>query len=245
MQKKAVNLFRDLGLYLLLSTLTFAMLFTITQYAGFRHDVGFLLLKQDYLDNTVWRFAFYTHVFSAIICLCAGFTQFSGHVLKQHRQLHRVTGKVYAYNIMVINFPAAMIMAFYANGFLPTKIAFIILDSLWFLFTLKAVMAVKKGDIKTHRQYMIRSYALTCSAVTLRLWKIVFTNLTALDPVTIYMIDAWMGFVPNLLMAEWIIRKKPAFSSLMSPAQWGIGKNNKESNARKNDKRDNKYEYSK
>jgi hypothetical protein len=31
---------------------------------------------------------------------------------------------------------------------------------------------------------------------------------THIDPVHLYMIDAWMGFVPNLLVAEWWIRSR-------------------------------------
>lgn len=99
-------------------------------------------------------------------------------------------------------------MAVYANGLLPSKIAFIILDSLWFLFTLKAIIAIKKKDVATHKKFMIRSYALTFSAITLRVWKIILLNSFNIEPLTLYMIDAWMGFVPNLLLAEWLINKK-------------------------------------
>ena len=52
---------------------------------------------------------------------------------------------------------------------------------------------------------MMRSYALTLSALTLRTWKIILTNTTSLPPETIYMIDAWLGFMPNWLFAEWLI----------------------------------------
>jgi len=99
-------------------------------------------------------------------------------------------------------------MAYYANGGLPSKIAFTLLDTLWFWFTLKAFLLARKGNIKAHREFMIRSFALTFSAITLRTWKIILTNTTDLSPDTIYMIDGWLGFVPNLLLAEWIIRRK-------------------------------------
>jgi hypothetical protein len=46
------------------------------------------------------------------------------------------------------------------------------------------------------------------SAVTLRTWKIIFLSMVYIDPLHLYMIDAWMGFVPNLLFAEWLIRRK-------------------------------------
>jgi uncharacterized membrane protein len=201
------NISKSIFIYCLLCAAVFGMLLTIAQYGSFKTDVGFLKFKQEYLHIQIWRFAFYTHVFSSVFCLCAGFTQFSNHILKRHKKLHRFVGKMYAYNIMFINFPAGMIMAFYANGELPSKIAFIMLDSLWLLFTCKAVIAIKAKDIKAHKRFMIRSYALTCSAITLRMWKLILSHTFNIDPQILYMIDAWMGFVPNLLFAEWLIHK--------------------------------------
>jgi hypothetical protein len=97
-------------------------------------------------------------------------------------------------------------MAYYANGHLPSKIAFFILDILWFYFTLIALRKAKSKEFKEHKYYMIRSYALTFSAITLRIWKIILAPII-LNQEHLYMVDAWMGFVPNLLLAEIIIYK--------------------------------------
>lgn len=192
--------------YFILCVATFLMLRTITSYATFRTDTGFLAFKQEYIHITLWKTAFYIHVFSAVFALMAGFTQFSNEFLQNNRKAHRLIGRLYAWNILVINFPAGLIMAFYANGHLPSRIAFFILDILWFVFTATAVIAVRKGDIGRHRRFMIRSYALTFSAITLRTWKFILSRSFHIDPLHLYMIDAWMGFVPNLLLAEWLIR---------------------------------------
>ena len=170
-------------------------------------DIGFLQFKQTYIHILVWKIAFYTHVFTIIFALLAGFTQFSSFLLQKHKRLHRVMGKIYVYDILFVNFPAAMVMSVYANGLWPTKTAFVILDCLWFYFTLKAVTAIKKRDILAHKRFMVRSYALTLSAITLRTWKIIILSIVYVDPLHLYMIDAWMGFVPNLLMAEWLISR--------------------------------------
>jgi len=184
------------------------MLTMIIDYSSLRTDIHFLRLKQDYIHISWWRIAFYVHVFSSVLALAAGFTQFSNNILKKHKRLHRTIGKIYVINVLLVNFPAGMILAVYANGLLPTKIAFVILDSLWFYFTLRAYIAIRKGKIREHKEFMIRSYALTFSAITLRTWKIILSDVLHLDPLTSYMMDAWMGFVPNLLFAEWLIRRK-------------------------------------
>jgi len=191
--------------YLILSLATLLMLRLAVDYSSFQTDIHFLRYKQAYLPNTSWRVAFYVHVFSATIALAAGFTQFSGYIVKQYRAVHRWIGRTYVVVILVLNFPAAMIMAIYANGLWPSRIAFIILDCLWFYFTYRAYAAARKRDIITHKRFMIRSYALTFSAITLRTWKIVLLNTFHPDPLTVYMIQAWIGFVPNLLFAEWLL----------------------------------------
>ena len=192
--------------YAALSIGCFLMLRTIVGYSDFRDDVQFLLQKQDYIHIPVWKAAFYTHVFSAIVALLAGFTQFSSNFLKQNRALHRLLGKIYVADILLINFPAGLIMGVYANGGPVGKTAFLLLDILWFWFTYKAYACARNKDFTRHKQYMIRSYALTFSAIMLRTWKIILSNAFVIDYAQLYIIDAWMGFVPNLLVAEMIIR---------------------------------------
>ena len=179
----------------------------IIDYSSLRPDIHFLQFKQEYMHISWWVAAFYIHVFSSVLALAAGFTQFSNYILVNHRRIHRAMGKFYVGNILFINFPAGMVLAIYANGLFPGKLAFITLDLLWFYFTYRGYVAIRKRDIATHKEFMIRSFALTFSAITLRTWKIILTATTDLDPQLLYMLDAWMGFIPNLLLAEWIIRR--------------------------------------
>ena len=184
------------------------MLKGIVRYLPMQDNIGFLQFKQDYIHIWYWKAAFLYACFHYHIRPAGGFTQFSDHILKTHKNIHRLMGRIYAYDILFVNFPATMIMAIYANGLLPAKTAFVVLDCLWFWFTYKAVAEIRKKNIVAHKQFMIRSYALTLSAVMLRSWKIIILSFVYVDPLHLYMIDAWMGFVPNLLFAEWLIRRK-------------------------------------
>lgn len=187
---------------------SFLMLRMILGYASFDSKYEFLSQKQSYLHIKTWLYSFYIHVFFSLFTLIAGFTQFSSFILAHYKKLHKLLGKVYVIAVLFINVPSAFVMAIYASGLMPSKIAFIILDSLWFLFTYKAYQTAINKDFKSHKEYMIRSYALTFSAITLRTWRIVLSALFVITPLHLYMIDAWMGFVPNLLMAEFIIRRR-------------------------------------
>jgi uncharacterized membrane protein len=211
--KQALAILRPFIAFVVLSLGTFFMLTMIIDYASLRTDIHFLQQKQEYLTNPGWKTAFYIHVFSSILALAAGFTQFSNYILTKHKRLHRAIGKMYVANILFINAPAGMILAIYANGLLPGKMAFIILDCLWFYFTWRAYTAIRKKKIEEHKEFMIRSFALTFSAITLRTWKIILSTAFTWDPTMLYIAEAWMGFVPNLLFAEWLIRRNRRRSS--------------------------------
>lgn len=208
MVKSLIFILQTFLIYAALSIACFLMLRTVAGYTSFRDDVQFLLLKQAYIHNPLWKAAFYIHVFSAILALFAGFTQFSSQLLRENKPLHRFMGKIYVWNILVVNVPAGMVLAIYANGELAGKTAFVLLDVLWFFFTYKAFSCALKRDFVHHKQFMIRSFALTFSAITLRTWKLILSHAIVIDMAQLYVIDAWLGFVPNLLVAEWIIRRR-------------------------------------
>jgi len=82
------------------------------------------------------------------------------------------------------------------------------LAALWIFFTAMALIRARQKDFNSHRNYMIRSYALTISALTLRAWKFAITNNFELPPMDVYRAVAWLGWVPNLIFAEWLIRRR-------------------------------------
>jgi hypothetical protein len=52
---------------------------------------------------------------------------------------------------------------------------------------------------------MYRSYALTLSAISLRVFKLVIVALFHPNPMDVYVLVAWLGWVVNLGIAEFLI----------------------------------------
>lgn len=210
LQKSVLSLVALAAMTLIL----FIMAVTVAQYAGLDTGTGFLQYKQEYIGSRLWLDAFYIHVFTCFLCLLAGITQFMPWILQSHRGLHRNIGKFYIANILFVNVPAGMILALQANGGFSSRLAFTLLDLLWAGTTLMAWISIRKGDIERHRAYMIRSFALTLSAISFRLWKQVWLHTTTMELEMIYKIDAWLGFIPNILVAEILIRYRKKRSAL-------------------------------
>ena len=197
--------FVNAAVLLTLAFFIFQMARITIAYLPYNTDVGFLRIKQDYINIDFWRTAFFVHVYMSIWVLLAGFTQFSENIRTFRPNLHRSFGYIYAVDVLFITGPAGLIMGFYANGGLPSKIAFVTLAIGWITFTTIAVLKAKSGDFVSHRNFMIRSYALTLSAVTLRAWKWGINNSFELPPMDVYRAVAWLGWVPNILFAEFLI----------------------------------------
>jgi uncharacterized membrane protein len=180
------------------------MLRITLEYIPVQTDVAFLQIKQDYIDNNVWFTSFYIHVYTSMFALMAGFTQFSSSILKNNKALHRKLGYTYIIVVLFISGPASLVMSWYANGGLSSRVSFILLGIFWIYFTAQAWQRAKNRDFKSHRAYMIRSYALTLSAITLRAFKWLLASGFHFPPMEIYRTVAW-AWVLNLLVAEYFI----------------------------------------
>ncbi|SFX36782.1 Predicted membrane protein [Cytophaga hutchinsonii ATCC 33406] len=117
-------------------------------------------------------------------------------------------GKAYVLLILCVSAPSGFVMSLYANGGLWTKISFSLISVLWFMFTLQAYRKIKNRNIQAHTDFMIRSYALTLSAITLRTYVVILPHFFILHSREMYTLISWLSWVPNLLLAELLIRKR-------------------------------------
>ncbi|MCC7030180.1 MAG: DUF2306 domain-containing protein [Chitinophagaceae bacterium] len=177
------------------------------QYIPYNTDVAFLGIKQQEIGLLHYRIAFFTHVYTALFVLPAGFIQFSPFLLKHFKKLHRLSGWIYTGFVLILVAPSGFVMGLYANGGPTSQISFCLLALLWFYSTLMAIVSIRKKDITGHRKWMIRSFALTLSAISLRAWKYILVYLFHPAPMDNYRMVAWLSWVVNLLIAEIIIFK--------------------------------------
>ncbi|MFD2940507.1 DUF2306 domain-containing protein [Flavobacterium notoginsengisoli] len=176
------------------------------KYIPFKNDAAFLQIKQTEVTEIPFYIVFfYIHVYSAIFVLLSGFTQFNSYLLKKWPLVHRNIGKLYVFTVLFLSAPSGLFIGVFANGGLYSQISFVSLSVLWFYFTLKGLLTIKNKNIKLHKTFMLRSFALTFSAITLRLWKVILVFIFHPSPMDLYQIIAWIGWIPNLLILEYYL----------------------------------------
>lgn len=193
----------------LLAWLTLLMVQISLSYWPWTGDTGFLILKQDELEIPLWRWAFILHVATSSAVLLAGFTQFWPWLRHKQPRWHRRFGYLYVVGVLVLAAPSGLVLAIYAAGGWPTQLCFVILGILWMVSTILALRFAIQRQWRPHQAWMIRSYALTLAALSLRTWKLGLYELAPywdwLTPRHIYQLEAWLGWVVNLLIAELLI----------------------------------------
>jgi len=148
------------------------------------------------------------HVLGSGLALGIGGFQFLERLRSRHLVLHRWLGRTYL-TAVLFGGVGGLVMAGQADGGLAGRAGFFLLGVVWLVSGWQAYAAVRRGDPAAHRVWMIRNFALTFAAVTLRAYLGLFTGAMGMPFAECYPLVAWLCWVPNLLIAEWLIVAHP------------------------------------
>ena len=77
----------------------------------------------------------------------------------------------------------------------------------WFITTLYGLTTILKKNVVAHQVWMIRSYAMAMTAVTFRIYHIIF-YLLEWNHLENYELSLWISVIGNMLIAEYLIFRK-------------------------------------
>jgi hypothetical protein len=151
------------------------------------------------------------HIGGAMLALGLGPFQFVSRIRTRWPRVHRVMGRLYLLGCLAGGI-GGLLLAPTAHGGMVASLGFAGLAICWLVTGAVALRMILLGRVPDHRRWMIRSFALTFAAVTLRLMLGVYGGLAGADIVHIgftsaYVVVAWLCWVPNLLVALWFTRR--------------------------------------
>ena len=182
-------------------------------------------------ESTLRYVGLFVHAFSGGVALILGPFQFLSGLRQRRPTLHRWMGRIYLSGILLGGLSAFIIAPGMISG-LVGEFGLILLALLWLWTGFMAYTNIRAGNVTVHREWMIRNYALTFAAATLRLWlgTLIATQLPSLMTtydgnfdalfVEVYRVVMWISWVPNLIVAEMIIqyRRTPVRESKLAQA---------------------------
>jgi uncharacterized membrane protein len=179
----------------------------------------------NYVDRSlVVRSAFYLHIgFGGLALLLSPF-QFATRLRTRAPHVHRAVGRVVLGSIAIAG-TAGLVLAPHSLAGTVGTLGFGLLAVLWLTFATVAFRAIRRRDVAAHRRWVVRTFALTYAAVTLRLWLGVLigvqSGLAGVSPDVAfhraYLLVPFLSWVPNLLVAEWYLATRERRTARASP----------------------------
>jgi uncharacterized membrane protein len=180
------------------------ILLIVSPYLTLDPEVFFPEQRAAYLAHLSILF---THVAGAMVALAIGPFMFLARLRARWPAVHRWLGRVYLLGVLAGGL-AGLALAPYAYTGATTSAGFVILGLLWLWTGLMAFVRIREGDVQAHRRWMLRNFALTLAGVSLRMQTLPLAIAFGFD--LGYMIVAWSCWVPNILVAEWLLRGRAA-----------------------------------
>ncbi|KRF08648.1 hypothetical protein ASH00_02805 [Arthrobacter sp. Soil782] len=163
----------------------------------------------------------YLHIAPGVVYLLGAPLQLSRRFRTRHYDVHRRLGRVLLVCALVSGLFALLFGVPYAWGGASEAIATVVFGC-WFLACLVlAFRAIRRDDVRQHRRWMIRAFAVAVGIGTIRIWAAIFesveqavsggTTSEALDP-TMFGIAFWLAFTMHVAVGEWWLRRTPALT---------------------------------
>ncbi len=146
------------------------------------------------------------HLFGGFVAMVLGALQVNSRLRNRFISAHRWLGRLYVLAVIVGGI-AGFILALSSYGGLVANFGFGLMAVCWVGATLIAYWQIRNGNVLAHRDWMLRSYALTLAGVTLRIYLGLSTVIGA-NFEDVYPVLSWICWVPNLLIVEWFVLRR-------------------------------------
>ena len=150
------------------------------------------------------------HIVAGILFNLLGPLQFAPAIWQRWPRWHRLSGRLLIGAGVVVGLSGLWMNQFYPayGGFL--KYSGVGLSSIGIIVSLGiALRAILARDVPRHRAWMMRAFALGLGPATQRLFILPIYFTTGIpDDLTIGLV-VWGGFLVNLAVVEWVLRRDP------------------------------------
>lgn len=155
-------------------------------------------------DNAFANPFLIVHVTAGLAALILGPVQFVRRIRTFSPAMHRASGRVYV-TACAIGAPAGFMLALGTTSGPVAAVGFAIPAVLWPIFTFLGLRAAIGRKIE-HRDWMLRSYAITSNAITLRL-MLPIAGALEIPFSSAYPVIAWLSWITNLALFELYIHR--------------------------------------
>jgi uncharacterized membrane protein len=145
------------------------------------------------------------HILPGILLLCLAPLQFSTRIRTKYPSLHRWSGRVLLAAAVVLGLSGLFFGALVPYAGLSEAVPSAVFGLLFLLATVQAFRAIRRRDLRRHREWVIRLFALAMGVGTIRLCGVGLVAIGVTEVPKIVGLSFWIGWLLTLGGAEaWI-----------------------------------------
>jgi Predicted membrane protein (DUF2306) len=205
--QKSAKVFFQMIFWVPVAAFSLLLVYNTLPYFSFSKDFSFIQERSFLFQSNIYNASFYIHIFAGMLCITTALIQFSRYILKKTKAVHRWSGKIYVFVVLFLAAPTGLYMSFFAKGSFWERALFMFMAIFWFISTYYGLTSILKKNVLAHKIWMMRSYAMAMTAVTFRVYHIVF-YLVGWGHLENYEISLWISVIGNMLFAEYFIYRK-------------------------------------
>lgn len=205
--RKSAKVFSQMLFWIPIAGFSLLLIYNTLPYFSFSKDFDFILERSFLFENNFYNASFYIHIAAGALCIGTALIQFSRYILKKTKTIHRVSGKIYVFVVLFLAAPTGLYMSFFAKGSMWERSLFMFMAVWWFITTLSGLTTIHKRNVIAHKIWMMRSYSMAMTAVTFRVYHIIF-YLLDWGHLENYELSLWISVIGNMLFAEWVIYRQ-------------------------------------
>lgn len=202
--KKSIQYFFQLLFWIPVVLCSLLLVWNTIPYFSFSHNFSFIKERELLFQLPFYKTCFYTHIAAGSFCILSALFQFSTTIIKKRTAIHVWSGRIYVLVVLLIGAPTGMFMSFFAKGSIWEQILFMFMAIVWFYSTAKGLQTILQKNVLAHKHWMMRSYAMAMTAVTFRIYHLLFYYF-GWSHLENYEISLWISVVGNILFTEFFI----------------------------------------
>ncbi|WP_027342120.1 DUF2306 domain-containing protein [Hamadaea tsunoensis] len=153
------------------------------------------------------------HIFGAAVFALLGAFQFVPGLRRGGRGWHRVAGRVTVVAGLAVGLSGLWMTVFYPDApgdGLPVRVIRLFVSVGMLVSIVLAFLAIRRREVRTHRAWMMRGYALAMGAGTQVFTHVPYALLVGVPTHNVRAVLMAAGWVINIAFVEWILRRPRA-----------------------------------
>jgi uncharacterized membrane protein len=158
------------------------------------------------------------HVITAVFFAIVGALQFPARLRRRHKGSHRRVGRVLVGAGLLVAVTGLWMTLFYADapGGVGLWTVRLMVGAGMGVSLVLGYAAIRRGDVLSHRAWMIRAYALAVGAGTQTVTEGVSQSVLGVNDVSKFL-GTTAGWILNVVVAEWFIRRRASSGVAQGP----------------------------